>query len=344
MVVRFDQTGRSRVVLMAAGSVLCFAAAMKAEQAVSITSSVAQLRTVSWKDAVVTSVEAAVGIWLIFARPRRSALWICCLLFSLLAFTALREWAAGRNSCGCFGQLTVPPLATFVLDAFVVTALLFTWPILPKVEGARARSLSVIERAATPPFAILLGFVAALWVVPYLSINRARFADPSRWVGQTCPLLRYIDAPVDLATGKWILLLYNDRCGHCRAALADLAAVVTRNRSDARMPRVAIVHLGSESPTSSGFDIGWAQADCSLPAEAIDLIPFPLEVFIRDGVVVEVSNSDQLDGHRHAGVPNFKAAARAPARPSRVGSAQFHFPKAGTLCDTWSRLMLAFAS
>src|SRR6266404_4121407 len=73
---------------------------------------------------VTIEAEIVLGLWLLSCWFVRAAWATAVIFFAVLASASLYLALDGQPSCGCFGQVTVSPWATFAFDAIIVTALL----------------------------------------------------------------------------------------------------------------------------------------------------------------------------------------------------------------------------
>src|SRR6185295_1910774 len=63
---------------------------------------------------------------------------------------------------------------------------------------------------------------------------------PESWVGQTLPVLDYIESPVELRKGKWLVVLYRPDCIHCQALLPLLKKRFDGGRDEQRLALIDI--------------------------------------------------------------------------------------------------------
>jgi hypothetical protein len=113
----------SRLVRMALGLFLLVAAGLKAHSLA--TDPLSQDAFFASPRLLIATIEVEIvlGLWLLSGWFVRAA-WVTALgFFGVLAGVSLYLALAGQRSCGCFGQVTVSPWATFSLDIAAVAAL-----------------------------------------------------------------------------------------------------------------------------------------------------------------------------------------------------------------------------
>ncbi|MGH7139020.1 MAG: MauE/DoxX family redox-associated membrane protein [Pirellulales bacterium] len=74
----------------------------------------------------VVEYELALAVWLflgVFPRPLR---WLTAATFLIFGAFSLNLWMGGAETCSCFGTIDVHPLASFILDAILSLAVLFS--------------------------------------------------------------------------------------------------------------------------------------------------------------------------------------------------------------------------
>lgn len=72
---------------------------------------------------VQVAMELLLAFWLFSGAASRWAVRTALAVFALLAAVSLLDVYTQKKSCGCFGVLQVPPVATFLLDLTIVSAL-----------------------------------------------------------------------------------------------------------------------------------------------------------------------------------------------------------------------------
>jgi hypothetical protein len=235
--------------------------------------------------------ECVLGLWLLTGLWAGGARRIGLVTFALFAIVALAQWTRGAESCGCFGQVVVPPWIMLALDLTVVAGLALARPA--------ARSSGVPrQRLAAACFSVVIGLALVSWLarprVALLQVSDGTdlgdgavvVLEPMDWAGQRLPLLPHLGADGErLAEGEWTVLLYHQGCPACQAKLQDLA----RGRAPSG-PHLAVIQVGDGSPD------GPAAADQAL---WLKLTPdrrwfaeTPIVLGLKDGVVVAVHLRD----------------------------------------------------
>lgn len=186
-----------------------------------------------------------IGLWPILSL-RITA--VCFLCFAVISFWKISQ---GIQSCGCFGNLEISPEGSYWID--VGAFLLGCWSLrleqktLPIGGSWRFNLIFVVW------LIIALGFYGT-----GLVLARNTDADPSHWIGWSWPPAGAVNIPADLSQGRWVVLLYDSSCGHCRVKADDYAAQADLWQSQGKKIRVALVDAGREAPvtqTSSDSDL-----------------------------------------------------------------------------------------
>jgi hypothetical protein len=216
-------------------------------------------------------VELFFGVWLFvglygsLTRTLSVALFIC-----FLGVAAYRHWQ-GAGSCGCFGDIRVPPMFAAILDCAVLVALLAV-RCSDRVEASRSRWMS---------FGLLavLGS-GALLSLPVLFRSDEEFEEIRlpELVDSRFPYLDDVDIGPLLAKGSWLVLLVQPGCEVCEQE-------ISRCEEDARRMRItlAVVQLPSSvlvsPPSRDGRAVG------SLSRRKRWIVRTPLSFRLDDGVV-----------------------------------------------------------
>jgi hypothetical protein len=78
--------------------------------------------------AIVVESESLLAIWLLVGGAPRARFLAAITCFTLFAAVASYEAIHSVSSCGCFGNVKVPPIITATSDVSAVVALWFTRP------------------------------------------------------------------------------------------------------------------------------------------------------------------------------------------------------------------------
>lgn len=201
-----------------------------------------------WVSLAEADFEIVLALWLLSGCYRR-LVWLvtlaCFVTFS--GITASKHFA-GAASCGCFGAVQVPPLATLLLDVSLVLMLLFLRPRPRPAGESHRRGL----RAGVVVAAIAV-IATAIPVIRYspsrlgrdgnlIGTDRTVLLEPEEWVGQPLPIAKHIDIADELSRGDWTVVLVHTGCEECRAvvgALADKAKALCPGE----MAKIALIQL-----------------------------------------------------------------------------------------------------
>jgi hypothetical protein len=165
--------------------------------------------------AALIQAELLLALWLLFGGLPRPRLICAVACFAVFAAASCYEAAHAIASCGCFGNVKVPPAITAALDIAAVLALCLT-RTQPIDHPSRRR---LILAAST---AILSS--AALWTIYSLHTPAAASAsplviEPNDWLNKPFTLLDELPRSAPLRSGRWMLLIYHDDCDDCRQAI-----------------------------------------------------------------------------------------------------------------------------
>lgn len=249
----------------------------------------------SWLTAVGVQVELATGLWLLSGWRSAAAIIAATGLFFVFAMFSLYRALAGYESCGCFGQLTVNPWWTFVLDAAVVACLI-------AVASNVSQSISALSRTRTGAFLASYVFMLAITLSPCLwpersaagkpgvSVNSGLvILEPEKWVGEPFPIGEFLSPRIDLEYGEWTVLIYHHGCPQCQAALSRYADLAESSAAIGNRRRVMLVEsppYASETPvaTTAGVHV-------RLTDEQEWFVKTPVEIQVEDGQVATVSTA-----------------------------------------------------
>jgi thiol-disulfide isomerase/thioredoxin len=176
---------------------------------------------------LVVCLDLLLGIWLLSGRRKSWALMVSAGTFLCFALATLSMIFQGITDCGCFGAIQLSPKITYWIDVMAFLAAMW------------AQGLS--------RFRILLPLVLIPAVTLYLAVmTLAGHPSPKARieVGNPWPPKGAVDCPADLSQGRWIVLIYDSTCGHCRSLASDY----TRDASDwgapAKRTKLALLDAG----------------------------------------------------------------------------------------------------
>ena len=203
--------------------------------------------------------EILLALWLFFGLLRRHSLLVATGAFGCFAIVSLWKIAHGIEICGCFGKWHTSPKATYWLDAAAfclgLWALRSPWA-RPASEEKGILRAGWIFRFLLPGILVLsLGFYE-------VALVRGRnMAFPSgSWLGASWPPVGAVDVAADLSRGRWIVLIYDSSCGHCRSRAADYAEMDQDFQAHGVRTRVALI----DADAGQGWEpIDWNTAPYS---------------------------------------------------------------------------------
>jgi hypothetical protein len=210
-----------------------------------------------WPYAGLLLAEILLLVWLIWGRWPRVLALTTSLVFAAFCLAAVSFALGGKESCGCFGPLIVPPLLTATIDA----ALALGW-------WCTARP--TIEQQTRPWLAGAL----LLALIPVVGVVALR--QPS------LPAQATVDSmPVELRSDDWVVLVYRSDCPHCQAEFAGWAELIQR-RCRQITPRWACIDIGPDLP---GQDL---YREAGLPEERVPRLRWPGLQVARTPVALEL--------------------------------------------------------
>ena len=174
--------------------------------------------------------EVLFAMLLVVGVAPRLTKWVAIAVFTLFAGYNGWRWLSGYATCGCFGNVSIHPAVTMLVDLAVVALFLLS-PTAP---------LSSLDRRVHRGLLILAAGAAALVAIPAMATlatvspklltadglaggdRGAIRLEPNQWVGKRLPLTPYIDGDPGVARGEWQIVLWHPGCGHCQTALPDI--------------------------------------------------------------------------------------------------------------------------
>lgn len=283
----------ARIVRILIGLILLAAAVLKiAQMATEPTSDCIGLRC-RMVPVAEACLEMMLGLWLLGGLLPALSHMAAAVTFLMFLGIAIHQGVTGKASCGCFGNVSVPPWYTAGLDAGCLLALLTTW------RGAMA------GRPPRRPWlrlALVAAAVAGLCAASVVMIGRYRpglLADdgtisgdaghvllrPQTWPGGKWALLEHIDIGPQLATGDWTVVLYKADCPVCHEKLPELEAGLRSGRLTGHYAVVELPPIAAAADQPFGpnppFTVG------RLDAARRWHVGTPTLVHLRDGRVID---------------------------------------------------------
>lgn len=149
-----------RVLAVIYGSILIVAAALKQLSTVTVPTSPLTELLPTWAVGLIPSVEFLLGIWLVSGYCRYGAWAIGELFLVLFALHGLFLTMSQQSSCGCFGDVAVPPVVVVLFDVTLFASLL---RCRPNWAGWPANSPALRSAGvAAGVIGVLMAF-AAIW-------------------------------------------------------------------------------------------------------------------------------------------------------------------------------------
>ena len=226
--------------------------------------------------ATLATMELVAGVVLLVRRPG-TVLWTMYTV-GFVWFACISGYHAwnGAPTCGCFGNMSVPPAWTLVLDLAIVAALLAFPPAGFAIAAsgppvAWSRGLACVF--ALSSLALGGGAIAGLGFGPAekeLAPGVMEKGDqivlmPAKWVGHPLPLLDLLGSAGEvLRTGEWEVWIIDSNCSHCKE--------VIRRRIEERTISKPISFLAVVLQDSLSSVDGWFAQ--SIPPDAI-FAPLP---------------------------------------------------------------------
>jgi hypothetical protein len=109
---------------------------------------------------IAAQLEMILGAYLVLLDGGRTAWTIAFILWAIFVTMATREASKHELSCGCFGLLQIPPLATAIFDAIVLALLLVIRPASTSVRARQPHPWRAVLFIAW----IIATLVAGLWI------------------------------------------------------------------------------------------------------------------------------------------------------------------------------------
>lgn len=270
------------LVSIGAGVLLLFAAGAKARQIAANPAAYGAADLLKTVELAWLPLEATIGLWLLTNWRGRLARRIGTLVFLLFTLISGYKWHSQAASCGCFGEIDVPPSAMVVLDS-CMTVLLFVAARLSLRPQPASRRWFATAMALTCGTAVAAGgfWMGSVKVTFGKNgvVNVQQVSLPAEWIGHELPLLGDIDLGQELRSGDWLVLLYRRDCPQCQQVLA---AINNQRPSEAwKTCAVEVPPYGPESPPGIRVRQG------RLSEKSEWFVPTPVLVWLSDGGVVK---------------------------------------------------------
>lgn len=203
-------------------------------------------------------------------------------MFAVFCSGSCFKWLVGAESCGCFGEVRVPPAVTFVLDLVVLAGLAY-WQPLQTGFGKKGLALWFSVATAGVLATILIPLMAPDFVDAEIgqttSDGSMIVMMSASWIGKPVPIVKFIRGDHAYLTGNWQLILFHEDCGKCQRLIADLIS------TNPPMPVVMVeIPPYQALPRPDSDQIQWRR----LSDEKEWFVSAPIILDLRDGVVTKV--------------------------------------------------------
>lgn len=252
-----------------------------------------------WLEAGIVDYELLLSIWLLSGVKLQWGRRMAIATFLSFGCYACFLGIAGKESCGCFGNVHVSPWWTFSIDA-TIALLLFLWK--PKYVKDDLSLCPGWLNCSRPSFFLIVTLLvfagipllaAAVWRPGSESSMRIGSADgrsiilePEKWIGKTFPLTEYIDTPERdcLLHNSWLILFYRHDCPKCQRMVLQYEWLADQLRSTNDDTHIALVEIPPYGAALSSDKPFYFHGRLSDSKEW--LIKTPAEVRVVNGQVI----------------------------------------------------------
>ncbi len=281
------QTRVSSVVLEAAiwlvGLVLVAAAALKIAAVSSGGGQEAGLG--SGMNLSLAAGETLLATWLVSGIRRFNALSVGLLTFVGFAVYSCVLMLNGASSCGCFGELVVPPRLTLAVDLFCASVLGLNTGLRPHSGLMRPVqawvAVALLGTILGAGVTLCSGFAMGS-TVDLGKISGVTFLNPHEWAGRRFPLHSVLEGDFDASSGNWIVILSRSGCADCTREMQRVPGLAGAYAEQGWKLGVVQVDRGAahyrrESPGFAGY--------AKLIQDRSWFVKTPAVVAVVDGVV-----------------------------------------------------------
>jgi hypothetical protein len=250
-----------------------------------------------------TGAELTVSALLLSGLWAPSTRKIAIAAFGVLGCAAAAEILMGAKSCGCFGNVEVPPWYTAGFDICAVVGLLLCKrPTMVTRHNCFVQRVAfavaiVLAGVATPavlelyhPGVVTTGLIAARENDLFGAPRSFVVLEPSVWASGPFTLASHIDAGPRLRTGRWIVMLVRHDCDHCIAAVPKFETFAATHPDS----KLAIIEMppyaqpGEELPITPDVSLT-GKLDTSRDWFATT----PVAIYLRGGIVQSAVDGDK---------------------------------------------------
>lgn len=223
------------------------------------------------------------------------------LIVVLGMFTAYNFYQAlmGKSSCGCFGQVSVNPWITMVLDIVLLAIVIACHPRASvEQSGKRFFRVRLGITGILLSVGIVVSFGLAMMGEPKQSVSESAHVipgvevygsltiiDPTQWNGKMIALNEVMVMPENWTTGAWRMVFFRHDCSSCQKEVPELLAMASANTKER--------FLFVEVPPLAPVGMGLIPAGASVKTTTLDpkkewFVQTPVEVTLVDSVVTGV--------------------------------------------------------
>jgi hypothetical protein len=222
-------------------------------------------------------------------------------LFLVFSSVSFYKTISGATSCGCFGNVEIPPLYTAIFDTFVISLLIVFRPRTPWFHSVvDAKYWSDVKYQISNYFLIVIPLGSfVFWQVTQVNISKLEEIgqlleqgsvvrlEPRRWLNKEFPLRDYCDIGKKITDGHWIVLLRRTGCIECQDAKPFIVKLVKAKNCPLA---VLEMNVGGNNPDFEKVDFitGFLNREMSWFAET------PIVMELENGIVKQVLIRDDL--------------------------------------------------
>ena len=231
-----------------------------------------------WIEEGVIGGEAVWALWLF--RGKWTRLGLCLSVIGFLCFAGASWWklSKGITGCGCFGRWDLSPKVSFWIDWAAVV--LLGWSYGMEFSEPKRRHRFWLS-AAVLSLLVAIGFYQTA-----LFFGRNSEVDPQDWIGHSWPPIEDPRFSVDLASGNWVVLVYDSSCHHCMTLAEDYLEQAKTWRAEGRQVELSLIDIAS-SPDAERTPDALTRTKRSEEQNRI-FKPIPAVLLVKNGRILAV--------------------------------------------------------
>ena len=169
------------------------------------------------------AAEVVLALWVFVSDRGESAKKVLLILFSLFLAYSIHSTLTGKESCGCFGAVHIPPRVMVFFDVAGM-ALAFFW--VPKKPQPK-RIIYLIQVCLLVPTAFLVFSSLTLRTIEFTgdidqNNESVVFLKPRKWLGEMYPLRDLDVNGSKCLEGEWWVLIHRPNCASCKKTIRHL--------------------------------------------------------------------------------------------------------------------------